>query len=98
LTPSGASDEPSGDAARRPDPDPVAVRIVEVEVGERREERALDGRDVGLALEAGDDTRVPLPFANAVRQSLLEALAADEGNMDWAGLAKVAARRARLDP
>jgi len=58
----------------------------------------LGFKDVGLALEAGDDTRVPLPFANAVRQSLLEALAADEGNMDWAGLAKVAARRARLDP
>lgn len=57
----------------------------------------LGFKDVGLALEAGDAARVPLPFANAVRQSLLEALAADEGDLDWASLAQVAARRAGLD-
>uniref|UniRef100_UPI0026208327 NAD(P)-dependent oxidoreductase n=1 Tax=Oleiagrimonas sp. TaxID=2010330 RepID=UPI0026208327 len=56
----------------------------------------LGFKDVGLALEAGDDSRVPMPFANAVRQSLLEALAADEGDLDWASLAQVAARRAHL--
>jgi len=56
----------------------------------------LGFKDVGLALQAGDDARVPLPFANVVRQALLEALAAGGGDKDWASLAEVAAGRAHL--
>jgi len=57
----------------------------------------LGFKDVGLALEAGDDARVPLPFAGVVRQALLESLAAGGGDRDWASLAEVAARHAHLD-
>lgn len=57
----------------------------------------LGFKDVGLALAAGDDARVPLPLAGILRESMLEALAAGRGDMDWAGLALVAAERAHLD-
>ncbi|RAP57726.1 NAD(P)-dependent oxidoreductase [Oleiagrimonas sp. MCCC 1A03011] len=57
----------------------------------------LGFKDVGLALEAGDDARVPLPFAGVAREALLEALAGGGGERDWASLATVAARRAHLD-
>ncbi len=57
----------------------------------------LGFKDVGLALEAGDDARVPLPFAGVVREALLEALAHGGGERDWASLAAIAAGRARLD-
>ncbi len=58
---------------------------------------ALGFKDVGLALEAGDAARVPLPFAGVLREAMLDALAAGDGDIDWSGLAKVAARRAHLD-
>ncbi len=57
----------------------------------------LGFKDVGLALEAGDDARVPLPFAGVVREALLEALADGGGDKDWASLAEIAAGRAHLD-
>ncbi len=57
----------------------------------------LGFKDVGLALEAGDDARVPLPFAGVLREALLEALAAGGGDRDWASLAEIAAHRAHLD-
>jgi 3-hydroxyisobutyrate dehydrogenase-like beta-hydroxyacid dehydrogenase len=58
---------------------------------------ALGFKDVGLALAAGDAARVPLPFAGVLREAMLEALAAGDGEMDWSGLARIAARRAHLD-
>ncbi|WEN14401.1 NAD(P)-dependent oxidoreductase [Rhodanobacter sp. AS-Z3] len=57
----------------------------------------LGYKDVGLALAAGDAARVPLPFAGVLRDSLLEALAAGDEDMDWSALSLVAARRAHLD-
>jgi 3-hydroxyisobutyrate dehydrogenase-like beta-hydroxyacid dehydrogenase len=57
----------------------------------------LGYKDVGLALAAGEAARVPLPFAGVLRDSLLEALAAGDDEVDWSVLSQVAARRARLD-
>ncbi|WP_426663651.1 NAD(P)-dependent oxidoreductase [Rhodanobacter aciditrophus] len=57
----------------------------------------LGYKDVGLALSAGAAARVPLPFAGVLRDSLLEALAAGDEDVDWSVLSQVAARRARLD-
>ncbi|MEO6799491.1 MAG: NAD(P)-dependent oxidoreductase [Rhodanobacter sp.] len=54
-------------------------------------------KDVSLALAAGEAERVPLPFAGVLRDSLLEALAAGDEDMDWSALSLVAARRAHLD-
>ena len=54
-------------------------------------------KDVELALTAGSVARVPLPFAGVLRDSLLEALAAGDAELDWSALALVAARRAHLD-
>jgi len=57
----------------------------------------LGYKDVGLALAASDAARVPLPFAGVLRDSLLEALAAGDEDVDWSVLSQVAARRANLD-
>ena len=54
-------------------------------------------KDVELALTAGSAARVPLPFAGVLRDSLLEALAAGDAELDWSALALVAARRAHLE-
>ncbi|KQX98932.1 oxidoreductase [Rhodanobacter sp. Root480] len=54
-------------------------------------------KDVGLALTAGETARVPLPFAGVLRDSLLEALAGGDAELDWSALSLVAARRAHLD-
>lgn len=57
----------------------------------------LGYKDIGLALSAADATRVPLPLASLLRDSLLEALSAGEEDVDWSIMAQVAARRAHLD-
>jgi 3-hydroxyisobutyrate dehydrogenase-like beta-hydroxyacid dehydrogenase len=57
----------------------------------------LGFKDVGLAQAAGEAARVPLPFAGVLRDSLLEAMAAGDEELDWSALALVAARRAHLD-
>jgi 3-hydroxyisobutyrate dehydrogenase-like beta-hydroxyacid dehydrogenase len=54
-------------------------------------------KDVGLALAAGETAHVPLPFAGVLRDSLLEALAGGDAELDWSALSLVAARRAHLD-
>ncbi len=51
-------------------------------------------KDVRLALHAGEAAHVPLPFASILRDHLLEAIAAGEADLDWAALARVAARHA----
>ncbi|GLU34107.1 NAD(P)-dependent oxidoreductase [Trinickia caryophylli] len=51
-------------------------------------------KDVRLALAAADACTTPLPVASVVRDSLLDALAHGEGDMDFAVLGRVAARRA----
>nr|WP_317450686.1 NAD-binding protein [Phytohalomonas tamaricis] len=57
----------------------------------------LGYKDVGLALSAAGDERVPLPLAGVVRDRMLDAIANGDGDKDWAGLATVAARQAHLD-
>lgn len=57
----------------------------------------LGFKDVGLAQAAAEAARVPMPFAGVLRDSLLEAMAAGDTEMDWSALSLVAARRAHLD-
>jgi len=57
----------------------------------------LGYKDIGLALAAADATRVPLPLAGVLRDSLLEALSAGSEDVDWSIMAEVAARRAHLE-
>jgi 3-hydroxyisobutyrate dehydrogenase-like beta-hydroxyacid dehydrogenase len=68
-------------------------------IAERRFEPAafavrLGLKDVRLALEAGDAAHVPMPVAGVVRDSLLEAVAHGESDLDWAAVARIAMRRA----
>ena len=55
---------------------------------------SLGLKDIRLALAAGDGANVPMPLASLVRDNLLEAIAAGEGDKDFAALARVAQRRA----
>ena len=57
---------------------------------------ALALKDVRLALAAGEQGRVPMPFASVLRDNLLEAIAQGDGDKDFAALAQVASRRANL--
>ncbi|HWU75999.1 MAG TPA: NAD(P)-dependent oxidoreductase [Rhodanobacter sp.] len=57
----------------------------------------LGFKDVGLAQSAAESARVPLPFAGVLRDSLLEAMAAGDEDLDWSALSLVAARRAHLE-
>ena len=59
---------------------------------------ALGLKDVGLALDAGEELRVPLPLAGLLRDRFLTALARGRGNLDWAGLATVVREEAGLPP
>ena len=70
-------------------------------IAERRFEPAsfplrLGLKDVRLALEAAEAAHVPMPFAGVVRDSLLEAVAHGEADLDWAAIARIAMRRAGL--
>ena len=53
-------------------------------------------KDVGLALSASEDTHVPMPFASVLRDSFMDALAQGKPDMDWASIAEVSHRRAKL--
>jgi 3-hydroxyisobutyrate dehydrogenase-like beta-hydroxyacid dehydrogenase len=57
----------------------------------------LGFKDVRLALAAGEKKNVPLPFANALRDAFLDAIAHGDSKKDWAAIATVAARRAGLE-
>lgn len=57
---------------------------------------SLGLKDVRLALEAGEAGQVPMPFASTMKDNFLDAMAQGDGDLDWAALAKVAARRAGL--
>lgn len=46
-------------------------------------------KDIRLALAAGDEVTVPLPFASLLRDGYLAAMARGWGEIDWAGLAKL---------
>lgn len=56
----------------------------------------LGFKDVGLALTACEGAHVPMPFAGVLRDSFLDALAQGNPDMDWASVAEVSHRRAKL--
>ncbi|MBV9238910.1 MAG: NAD(P)-dependent oxidoreductase, partial [Xanthobacteraceae bacterium] len=56
----------------------------------------LGMKDVGLALKAGEQANVPLPFASVLRDAFLDAMANGDTDKDWAAIARVAARKAGL--
>ncbi|MDF3983128.1 NAD(P)-dependent oxidoreductase [Luteibacter sp. PPL201] len=58
---------------------------------------ALGFKDVGLARAAADTKRVPMPFASVLHDALLESLARGDADIDFSGLARVAAARAHLE-
>lgn len=55
-------------------------------------------KDVGLALEAGERKGVALPLASLVRDRILTALSRGYEEFDWAGIARVSADDAGLQP
>jgi 3-hydroxyisobutyrate dehydrogenase-like beta-hydroxyacid dehydrogenase len=55
-------------------------------------------KDTRLALAAGEDAHVGLPFASVVRDNFLDAIAHGDADRDWTAVAKVALRRAGLAP
>ncbi|MDQ7913827.1 NAD(P)-dependent oxidoreductase [Pseudomonas sp. 102515] len=58
---------------------------------------SLGLKDVGLALAAGQEKAVPLPFASVLRDNLLEAVAQGEGDLDWVALGQRSHKKAGLD-
>jgi len=54
-------------------------------------------KDIRLALAAGEQGHVPMPFASVLRDNLIEAVAQGDGDKDFAALARVASRRANLN-
>jgi 3-hydroxyisobutyrate dehydrogenase-like beta-hydroxyacid dehydrogenase len=57
---------------------------------------SLGFKDVGLARSAADAKRVPMPVASVLHDAMLESLGRGDADIDWAGLARVAAARAQL--
>jgi 3-hydroxyisobutyrate dehydrogenase-like beta-hydroxyacid dehydrogenase len=53
-------------------------------------------KDMRLTLAAADAKTVPMPIASLLRDHLLEGVAQGEGDSDWSGLARLAARSAGL--
>jgi 3-hydroxyisobutyrate dehydrogenase-like beta-hydroxyacid dehydrogenase len=71
-------------------------------IGERRFEppgfdMRLGLKDAKLALDAGEEVNVPLPFASVLRDNYLDGLAHGGENKDWSAVSLVAARRAAQD-
>jgi 3-hydroxyisobutyrate dehydrogenase-like beta-hydroxyacid dehydrogenase len=57
----------------------------------------LGFKDVRLALRAGEEANVPLPFASVLRDAFMDAIANGDAGKDWSAIGRVAARRAGLD-
>jgi 3-hydroxyisobutyrate dehydrogenase-like beta-hydroxyacid dehydrogenase len=55
-------------------------------------------KDVRLALQAGDGANVPLPFASALRDGFIDAMAAGDAEKDWSALSDTALRRSGIKP
>jgi 3-hydroxyisobutyrate dehydrogenase-like beta-hydroxyacid dehydrogenase len=53
-------------------------------------------KDVRLALAAAEECTAPMPLASLIRDHLISALAAGQGDMDWSSLTRVPARAAGL--
>jgi 3-hydroxyisobutyrate dehydrogenase-like beta-hydroxyacid dehydrogenase len=55
-------------------------------------------KDTTLALKAGEQARVPLPYASVARDHLLGAIANGMGEWDWSAVAVVSEQHAGLTP
>lgn len=55
-------------------------------------------KDTTLALKAGEQARVPLPYASVARDHLLDAMANGMGEWDWSAVAVVSEQHAGLTP
>jgi 3-hydroxyisobutyrate dehydrogenase-like beta-hydroxyacid dehydrogenase len=55
-------------------------------------------KDANLAIQAGEEFRVPMPVANLARERLLTALAQGREGWDWSGFASVIRESAGLAP
>jgi 3-hydroxyisobutyrate dehydrogenase-like beta-hydroxyacid dehydrogenase len=53
-------------------------------------------KDIRLLLAAGDSAEVPTPVASLVRDRFLTGIARGKGDLDWAGIAEVAAESAGI--
>jgi 3-hydroxyisobutyrate dehydrogenase-like beta-hydroxyacid dehydrogenase len=71
-----------GDAIARQRYDPPGFRL------------SLTLKDLRLALAAAEEVTAPMPLADVVHESLLEAVARGDGERDLAALARVSMRRA----
>jgi 3-hydroxyisobutyrate dehydrogenase-like beta-hydroxyacid dehydrogenase len=58
---------------------------------------SLTLKDLRLALAAAEEVNAPMPLADVVHESLLEAVARGDGERDLAALARVSLRRAGLE-
>jgi 3-hydroxyisobutyrate dehydrogenase-like beta-hydroxyacid dehydrogenase len=58
---------------------------------------SLELKDIRLALAAAEEAAVPMPLADVVHESLLDAVAHGDGERDLAALARVSMRRAGAD-
>ena len=58
---------------------------------------ALTLKDLRLALAAAEDVSAPMPLADVVHESLLEAAASGDADRDLAALAKVSMRRVGVE-
>jgi len=57
---------------------------------------ALGLKDIALALEAAQESAVPMPLASLIRDHYLNAIAHGHAEEDWSAVAEVAARNAGL--
>ena len=59
---------------------------------------ALGLKDVRLAQAAADAAMVPMPFAGVLHDRYMTAVAQGHGHLDWAGIARLSAEAAGLNP
>lgn len=55
-------------------------------------------KDVRLVLEAADEVAVPMPLASLAHDHFLSGVARGWGDLDWAGMSRVVAENAGLEP
>ena len=53
---------------------------------------------MGLALEAAQESAVPMPLASLLRDNYLNAIAHGHADSDWSAVTEVAAQNAGLRP
>ena len=53
-------------------------------------------KDIRLVIETAQEVVAPMPVASLVRDHLLSAMAANQGDLDWSSVAKISARNAGL--